>query len=162
MKSTFLYFAYGSNLLTERIRLNNPTAVKRAVAKLQGYKLDFEVIGQRWHGAVATIIPAPDRCVWGVVWELHNSDLENLNRQERGYDPIEVNVFGEDGSSYKCCTYQLAKTPGSDDKPSIVYKNVIVNGAIENGLPKIYIDELRKIEDNGYNGPVDVKLSFRG
>jgi hypothetical protein len=35
MKNAFLYFAYGSNMLTERIRINSPTAVKKAVAKLE-------------------------------------------------------------------------------------------------------------------------------
>lgn len=35
MKETFLYFAYGSNLLTERIRINNPSSVKLAVANLK-------------------------------------------------------------------------------------------------------------------------------
>lgn len=32
---TFLYFAYGSNLLTERIHLRNPSAVFCCVARLQ-------------------------------------------------------------------------------------------------------------------------------
>ena len=41
--STFLYFAYGSNLLTERIHFQNPSATFRGVAKLDGYKLDFRL-----------------------------------------------------------------------------------------------------------------------
>lgn len=32
---SFLYFAYGSNLLTERIHLRNPSAVFCCVARLQ-------------------------------------------------------------------------------------------------------------------------------
>lgn len=32
---TFLYFAYGSNLLDQRIHINNPSAVRKAHAKLQ-------------------------------------------------------------------------------------------------------------------------------
>lgn len=32
---TFLYFAYGSNLLTERIHLRNPSAAFCCVARLQ-------------------------------------------------------------------------------------------------------------------------------
>ncbi|KAL6086740.1 hypothetical protein STEG23_038021 [Scotinomys teguina] len=42
---TFLYFAYGSNLLTERIHLRNPSAVFCCVARLQ----------------VSAVVPAIDR-----------------------------------------------------------------------------------------------------
>ena len=34
MAGKFYYFAYGSNLLKERIRLNNPSAVFKAIGKL--------------------------------------------------------------------------------------------------------------------------------
>ena len=34
-KRTFLYFAYGSNLLRERIHICNPSAVFKATAKLE-------------------------------------------------------------------------------------------------------------------------------
>ena len=40
---TFLYFAYGSNLLTKRIHFQNPSAVFRDAAKLDGYKLEFRL-----------------------------------------------------------------------------------------------------------------------
>ena len=37
----FLYFAFGSNLLTERIHIKNPSAKFKCVAKLDRYKLAF-------------------------------------------------------------------------------------------------------------------------
>lgn len=33
--TTFLYFAYGSNLLMERIHINNPSAERAGTAKLE-------------------------------------------------------------------------------------------------------------------------------
>jgi hypothetical protein len=45
-KKTFLYFAFGSNLLTERIQINNPSAVFRNIAKLRDHKLDFNYFSQ--------------------------------------------------------------------------------------------------------------------
>ena len=42
-KATFLYFAYGSNLLTKRIHFQNPSAVFKDVAKLEGHKLEFRL-----------------------------------------------------------------------------------------------------------------------
>jgi hypothetical protein len=38
---SFLYFAYGSNLLTERIHVKNPSAVAVSAARLDGYALTF-------------------------------------------------------------------------------------------------------------------------
>lgn len=35
MRSTFLYFAYGSNLLTKRIHLQNPSAIRKGIAELK-------------------------------------------------------------------------------------------------------------------------------
>ncbi|XP_014442420.1 gamma-glutamylcyclotransferase isoform X3 [Tupaia chinensis] len=73
-EESFLYFAYGSNLLTERIHLRNPSAAFCCVARLQlltcrrnsefiecfncmefkDYKLDFGNFqgktSQTWHG----------------------------------------------------------------------------------------------------------------
>ena len=65
-------------------------------------------------------------------------------------------------SHAKAYTYQLLEErylpEGSDCRPSAVYKRVIVQGAIENKLPADYIKKLENIEDNGYDGEVDVKL----
>ena len=43
---TFLYFAFGSNLLEKRIHINNPSAVFRSIAKLKDYKLGFNYFSQ--------------------------------------------------------------------------------------------------------------------
>ncbi|KAK5922820.1 hypothetical protein CgunFtcFv8_020053 [Champsocephalus gunnari] len=55
---TFLYFAYGSNLLKERLQLKNPSATVHGVARLKNYKLMFGnykgLASDRWHGGVAT------------------------------------------------------------------------------------------------------------
>ena len=44
--NSFLYFAYGSNLLTRRIHFQNPSATFRDAAKLEGYKLEFRLPSQ--------------------------------------------------------------------------------------------------------------------
>jgi hypothetical protein len=35
MTKSFLYFAYGSNLLAQRIHINNPSAVRKDIGKLE-------------------------------------------------------------------------------------------------------------------------------
>ena len=48
-----------------------------------------------------------------------------------------------------------------DRRPSAVYKNVMIQGAKENGVPDDYIKNcLEAIEDNGYTGEVQVKLDL--
>lgn len=37
-RSTFMYFAYGSNLWTDRIRLQNPSAIRKSIATLKVQK----------------------------------------------------------------------------------------------------------------------------
>ena len=78
----FLYFAYGSNLSTERIHLNNPSAVAKGPALLKGFKLNFNYESNRWRGCAATIEHDPSSEVYGVLWELDNEHLSTLDDQE--------------------------------------------------------------------------------
>ena len=55
-RSTFLYFAYGSNLLTERIHFQNPSAIFRGAAQLDGYKLEFRLPSKVRHSVVNEIV----------------------------------------------------------------------------------------------------------
>ena len=101
----FYYFAFGSNLLTERIHIKNPSAVQKSVGKVDKYKLAFGHYSKRWKGEVATIIEDPHSTVYGVIWELHKDHQETLDRQEevpRVYRKIyvEVNIL-------KCLVYQM-------------------------------------------------------
>uniref|UniRef100_A0A674MGV2 Gamma-glutamylcyclotransferase b n=1 Tax=Takifugu rubripes TaxID=31033 RepID=A0A674MGV2_TAKRU len=109
---TFLYFAYGSNLLKERLQLKNPSAIVHCVARLKDYKLVFGnhkgLASDRWHGGVATIEHSPGDEVWGVVWKMNISDLESLDDQENvmlgAYSPVELSVKTK-GQEINCRTY---------------------------------------------------------
>uniref|UniRef100_A0A669BF88 Gamma-glutamylcyclotransferase b n=1 Tax=Oreochromis niloticus TaxID=8128 RepID=A0A669BF88_ORENI len=109
---TFLYFAYGSNLLKERLQLKNPSATVHCVARLKDYKLVFGnhkgLASDRWHGGVATIEHSPGDEVWGVVWRMNVSDLESLDSQENvtlgAYSPVELSVKTK-GQDLNCRTY---------------------------------------------------------
>eukprot|EP00095_Tigriopus_kingsejongensis_P001900 maker-scaffold287_size221780-snap-gene-1.25 protein:Tk01900 transcript:maker-scaffold287_size221780-snap-gene-1.25-mRNA-1 annotation:"hypothetical protein CAPTEDRAFT_224905" len=164
----FLYFAFGSNLLTKRIHIQNPSAIAVGRALLKDYELDFRLPSKRWHGCAATIIPSPGQRVWGVLWELKNEDLASLDNQEgvalNLYERIQVKVklngTGEDITPFTYKVREEMMTSKSEDRrPSKVYKGVILAGAEENKLPEDYCDELKAIVDNGYDGPVEVKLA---
>lgn len=151
--SEHLYFCYGSNLLSTRMHINNPDAERLCVARLQDWKLDFNGTSKFWGGCSADIFPEKGSTVIGVVWVVH--DLAPLDRQEIFYRPIQVEVESvKDGSRMNCRTYiqeeDYKRTcDGKPRMPSLAYKNVILAGARESGLPQEYIDCIRKVEDNG-------------
>ncbi|PZC76373.1 hypothetical protein B5X24_HaOG204740 [Helicoverpa armigera] len=69
-----------------------------------------------------------------------------------------VKVILPNGSSVDCRTYQQTinppqRKPGEelpvDRRPCITYLDCIINGAIECNLPEDYINELKKIPNNG-------------
>ncbi|XP_072507175.1 gamma-glutamylcyclotransferase [Notamacropus eugenii] len=158
----FLYFAYGSNLLKERLRLHNPSAEFVCVARLQDFKVDFGnyqgVTSTSWHGGIATIIQSPGDEVWGVVWKMHVRNISSLDEQEGvgsgTYIPIEIDVHNQEGKVLTCRSYQMKNYVPAPPSPQ--YKKVICKGAKQNGLPSEYQRKLEEIETNHYEGPVKV------
>ncbi|XP_026886704.2 gamma-glutamylcyclotransferase a isoform X2 [Electrophorus electricus] len=134
----FMYFAYGSNLLKERLQLENPSAVFRCVGRLKGYVLNFGLWGDdvvsKWHGGVATIEKSPD---------------EQEQVDEGAYSSLELRVETEAGPLL-CRTYQMNKFRPCPPSPQ--YKKVVCLGARETGLPQEYLKKLQAVETNGYTG----------
>ncbi|XP_074431247.1 gamma-glutamylcyclotransferase [Larus michahellis] len=158
----FLYYAYGSNLLRERLLLRNPSASLCALARLQDFKLEFGHHQGRtssvWHGGTATIVQSPGDEVWGIVWKMNASNLSSLDKQEGVedgiYGPIEVNVHTQAGKVLTCRSYQMKDYVCGPPSPQ--YKKVICMGAEQNGLPTDYQKKLEAIETNNYAGPVPI------
>ncbi|XP_075974726.1 gamma-glutamylcyclotransferase-like [Anticarsia gemmatalis] len=162
VENTFLYFAYGSNLLKRRIRINNPSAEFLGNGRLDGHQLDFIKYSPNWRGTSATIVPTQNAHVWGAIWRLHNADMPALDRQEgvdtNWYFAKTVGVVVSDGSKVECRTYQQTINPPlrengeelpEDRRPCITYLDCIIKGATECNLPEYYIEELKKIPNNG-------------
>ncbi|WAR13384.1 GGCT-like protein [Mya arenaria] len=163
--TSFLYFAYGSNLLRQRLQVENPSARFVSSAKLEGYRLGFTSLGMdpmklRWRGGAATILDDPGHVVWGCVWRVSTEHRDSLDRQELIYNPIEVKVTDGDNAVYTCRTYQLPAeylvTSCYDNRPSPMYMDVIVRGALQNALPAEYVDDLRAVEHNGHYEDIDL------
>lgn len=164
-----LYFAFGSNLLQERIRLRNPSAEYVGVGLLPDYALTFFRVPERyitdenratWFGGPATIIPKTGADVYGTVWSLDQADIPSLDKQESvdtglytPIDPIKV-TFVETGEVVDCRTYKGVSETST--KPSPYYLDVILRGAVKSKLPEAYIEKLRKVETNKYDGKCDL------
>lgn len=147
----FRYFAYGSNLSSLRIHLDNPSAEKIGIGKLMDYELYFGVIGGKddnlWSGGCASIREKLGKEVWGVVWRIDLVDLPNLDRQEKGYVSKTVTVKMSYGESLICCTYKFPECCLLPPTPA--YKDICIEGAREHHLPEEYITKLLAVEDNG-------------
>ncbi|PSN46360.1 Gamma-glutamylcyclotransferase [Blattella germanica] len=174
MAKSFLYFAYGSNLLSQRILINNPTAIRKSIAKLENYRLDFGFpFSPRWGGCPATIVPYEGEHVWGAVWEISECNKADLDRQEGVeagiYISLQVEVETEKREKLTCRSYQLCSTLTGlehgeclpkERLPSEIYLAVILKGAEESQLPKSYIEKLQNIPHNGSKGGDDVPIKF--
>lgn len=143
-EDAFIAFAYGSNMSTARLRERCPSAKPLGIAELIGFDL-------RWHkrsvdgSGKCDIVAAstPEARVLGVLYEIASQEKPALDRAEglgNGYGEIEVEVISE-GSPVRAKAYQ-ATTTQQDLKPYSWYRELVVAGAKEHGLPAAYIAQL--------------------
>ena len=71
-----LHFAYGSNVDRDAMRQRCPTASALGMARLDGWHFIITRDGY------ASVVPAPGRVVYGVLWRLGPRDLAALNAYE--------------------------------------------------------------------------------
>lgn len=78
-------FAYGSNL--DLIQMNRRCPSSKIISKgsLANYRLDFNRYSSGWGGGVADVIPVKGSEVWGLVFELSDTDMDSLDFYEGCY-----------------------------------------------------------------------------
>ena len=82
--------------------------------------------------------------VWGVVYELSEDALETLDGFEGGYRREPRHVIDSSGSTWLCQLYLSDKTD-SGLRPSRAYRDRMVRGAREHGLPETCIESLSSL-----------------
>ena len=82
---TIKYFAYGSNLDLPQMKNRCPESKLISKGSLSGYRLTFNRFSSGWGGGVADVIQEQDSKVWGLIFEISDTDLERLDRYE-GYN----------------------------------------------------------------------------
>jgi len=141
---TFLYFAYGSNLLSARLRARTPSARKAGNAILPRFALRWHKIGCDDTGKCDVIFTGrPADRVYGVAWAIRRSELPALDFHEEldtGYYacnvPIAIGAQRRLARTYRAIPIDPAL------KPLDWYKRFVLDGAREHGLPEDYVARL--------------------
>lgn len=144
-----LYFAYGSNLSSKRLRQRVPSAVRVAVARLPGHALRFHKESRVDGSAKCDAWESgdPGDQVLGVVYEIqvgHKPGLDRVEGLGEGYEEKQVRVELEAGGGIEAFTY-YATLIRRDLRPLDWYKRHVLVGARENGLPEAYIREIEAV-----------------
>lgn len=138
-KSTWLYFAYGSNMNTAQMQERCKTGFKIVgPARLENYEFGFDSSGY------ANVIPKQGKFVWGLVWKINTACVDILDEYE-GYPdvygrkevPVEYN-----GNRVKALVYIESEEEFNGVPNKDYLNNKIIIGAKENGIPKEWIDNL--------------------
>jgi hypothetical protein len=125
-----LYFAYGSNLDLAQMarRCGAPLAV--GIASLPDVELAFVGRSALWEGkGVATLRPAPGRCVPGVLYVLGEEDVEKLDGWEGcpdAYEHEEVVVRDEEGRDRRAFVYSKRSGASRPNAPGPLYLGVLL------------------------------------
>lgn len=147
--SHYLYFAYGSNMSSQRLRAANraPSAQPIEVACLEGYRLTFDKVGRDGsakcdceHTGLVS-----DR-VYGIVYSIQLTDKARLDEIEGvgiGYDDATVAVTSVRGV-HSAHTY-LATVKNPTLAPFHWYKRHVLDGAREWNLPADYVRMIEQI-----------------
>jgi gamma-glutamylcyclotransferase len=141
------YFAYGSNMLTERLRARVSSAVALSKVCLIGYRLRFNKKSIDGSGKCNIVETGSQKdVVHGVIFEIPKEQLSKLDEAEgfkKGYDHKCIRLPDRPGES---ALAYVAETKYIDDRllPYRWYHELVVAGAEQHGLPPDYIAELRK------------------
>jgi gamma-glutamylcyclotransferase len=154
------YFAYGSNMNKKQIteRCTAPKAI--GIACLADSKLEFFGHSAEWDGGQESVIPSKGENVWGVIYELSQTDKDRLDSLQDirmdgtgAYFHYPARLIDQAGVGRAVLFYRrnFCDVP---QKPSREYLEFIIQGAVENGLPAEYIEKLRRIESKEAAYPV--------
>ena len=99
--TTFLYFAYGSNMLTRRLTERTQFAEAEGIGYLNRHRLAFDKVSTDGSGkANVTSGNETDR-VYGVLFRIHLAEEAELDRHEglnRGYRKDSVQIRTDSGT----------------------------------------------------------------
>lgn len=142
MADTELYFAYGSNMYTPRLRYRVPGASVVGLATLQAHRLRFHKRSDDGSGKCnAEYTGSPKDQVIGVLFTIPTAELGKLDKAEgrgKGYDVHPVTVATTE-APHTALTYLAASSHINEELvPYDWYWDFVVAGARLHALPEDY------------------------
>lgn len=137
-----LYFAYGSNLDKEQMKKRCPDSSYLSIGSLENYQLVYDGFSKTRNCAVANVVSKDKVSVWGAIFDISQNDLDKLDIFEgypKAYDRAVLNIKTNDNSLHQAIVY--FRTGREIGVPSEEYRNIIIKGAKDSGLPSHYIEE---------------------
>jgi cation transport regulator ChaC len=146
--SSFVNFAYGSNMSSRRLRARTPSARPIGIGQLAGYRLAWHMRGSDG-SAKCDIVETgrPEDVVWGVLYEIAASEKALLDQAEglgHAYDYKAVRVAHVEGRHIEAGAYVAIATDASL-VPFDWYLGFVLAGAHEHGLPGDYAAALQAL-----------------
>lgn len=141
-----LYFAYGSNMSTPRLRRRVASATPLGVARVEGWELVF---GKRSvdGSAKCTLLPNAGEVVHGVLFEIDGRDKQALDEAEGpGYDQCRI-MAASNGALLESFSY-VVKHGWFERalRPYTWYLDLVLAGAREHGLPEEFVGGFLAVE----------------
>jgi len=142
-----LYFAYGSNMRSARLRERVPAARSLGRARLAGFRLAWNKPGRDGSGK-ANIVLARTEVVWGVLYEFPPGAWAALDSIELDYTRETHDVRAPDGELAAAQLYRWPCEPDLADRaPHDWYQDHLVAGAREHDLPAEVIEALSRARE---------------
>lgn len=141
-----IYFAYGSNMDLEQMKLRCPGSSVIGIGQLSHYTMAFTRWSRSWKSGTADILPERGAIVHGVLFDLTVEGLKKMDKfadYPNSYLRQDVTVLCG-GEPLPAMTY-VARRQGVY-LPSKSYLGKMVQGGVQNNLPEEYITYLQSIK----------------
>lgn len=160
---TFLYFAYGSNMLSSRLIARCNSARVFGAATAENHTIEFSKPSKDKSGKATLILSdESDVHTQGVLFEINTAELQSLDKAEgAGYGYVRNDAFSvvlsDDGTVVTAVTY-IADKLQAGIKPFDWYLALVVAGALEHNLDDHHIDSLLAVP---YDNDLDIDRQSR-
>lgn len=151
MRETVFIFAYGPNMLEHAVQETAPSARSVGMARLKGYEIRWHTISADGSGKCNIAFSRNEEAeVYGIVYEIPAIEKAMLDRVEAlgGYRERQV-VVELDGLGPKmemAVSVYCAGQVNQRLRPYAWYKDMVVDGARQRGLPDSYVSALVAVE----------------
>lgn len=146
-RRVFTYFAYGSNMLTERIQARCPSATPIGKGFLDNHGLEFSKAGSDNSGKAAPTRKTGLRLL-GTLFEIHEKEIVTLDHFEGagfGYDREQVLIAPHETATPIPAHTYFATHRDSSLKPYNWYLALVLAGAVQHRLSNNHHIDLRKV-----------------